>query len=111
MAGIGGAALPLPKSSQARRGPQLPGLALLAPRRLDGLAKALFGCRGLVERLGQQQLSHETVQLGLLAALVILLRKGQTLVQRPARFFESACPRVRIAQDAQLEWKGQLGAA
>ena len=53
----------------------------------------------------------ETVQLGLLAALVVFLGDGQALVERLASVLEPACLRVGIAQGAELKRKGQLGTA
>ena len=88
-AGLVAAALPLPEPGEAHRGPQLPRLALLAPGRLDGLAEAVFGGGGLVGRLGQQQLALEAVQLGLVAAVVVLLGDRQPFVQRLVRVLEA----------------------
>src|SRR5205807_8319735 len=53
-AGVVAAALSLPQTGETHGGPQLPPPALLAPGRLDGLAKTLLGADDLVGRFGQQ---------------------------------------------------------
>src|SRR5262249_56989277 len=63
--------------------------ARLPRGRLDGLAEAALR-PGLVERLGQQQLTLEAVKLGLLEPVVVLLREAQRLVQRLPRVPEPA---------------------
>src|SRR5262249_12484544 len=108
-AGLVARVLALPEAGEAHRGPQLPCLALLATCRLDGGKETGLG-GGLVIRFSQVQLTLETVQLGLLEAIVVLLREGQTLVQRLAGIVEAAGLRVRVAQHAVVTRQKHSGA-
>src|SRR6516164_5381548 len=94
--GLAAAALPLPEPGQAHRGPQLPRPALLSAGCVDGLAEAVLGGGDLIGRLGQEQLALLAAQLGLLGAVVVLLRDCQALIQCTECFRETAGLRVRV---------------
>jgi hypothetical protein len=91
--GVVAAALPLPEPREAHGGPQLPRPALLAPGRLDGLAKAVLGAADLVGRLGKEQLASEAVQFGLLKAVVIPCCEGRWPIAKLSSCFVPEAPR------------------
>ncbi len=108
---FGAATLLLPEPREAHRGasapiPCFPGAAHF----LDGLLEAVLGGARVLGRFSQDQVASLPKQLGLAAALVILLGDGHALVKRPAGVLISAGLYVCVDQDAQLECKGQFGA-
>src|SRR5262249_20271664 len=98
-AGLVAAALPLPEPGKAHRRPQLPRPAPLAPCPRDPPAETGFGPRP-VPRRSQKQFALEAVQLGLLKAVVVLLRQGQALSQGLARLLEQPFLGTGLSQDA-----------
>src|SRR5262249_25242706 len=83
---------------QARRRPQLPRPAQLPAGCLDGHVEATLG-DGLVVRLSQVQLALETVQLGLLKAVVVPFGDRQALVKYPPCVSESVSLRICLRRD------------
>jgi len=79
---------------------------------LDGLAEYFLRGGCLVGRLRQQQLTFESVEFGLLEALVVL----SCAIAKPSssarpRVLEPAGLRAGVAQGAKLDRKDQLGAS
>ena len=109
MARLVAAALALPEPGEARRGPQLPGPALLPPGGLDSRAEARVG-GGLVVRLGQPEVAQQAMQLGLVEPLVGLLCERKRLVERACAVIEAAGLGVCGAEGAEVEREAYAGA-
>ena len=78
-------ALTLPQAPQAHRRPELKRSRLLAASNLQGLAKGLL-CRNELFRMArQEQLSLQSVQLGLMVPLTGLPRRDHCLRQEALR--------------------------
>ena len=73
--------------------------------------KQSSAARDLLRRLRAQELTLESVKLGLLATLVGLFADSQPFIQRTPRLFESAGSGESLAQRAELERQRQPGSA
>jgi hypothetical protein len=78
----------MPKPGETYGSPQFPGSALLTAGDVDRAVKACLG-GDFVIRPREVQFTAETVQLGLLKTLVVLLHECEGLVESAVRFIEA----------------------
>jgi hypothetical protein len=74
----------------------------------DRDTKALFGSF-LASSFREKQFAFQTVQLGLVDAVVVLVRNGQTFVQHVKRIFETRVLGERVANHTQVAWDADFG--